>query len=78
MPLLRVHAARVVYSVLFYMLSMTLIMVSKPAAVFDEVTGKPLAFGLGEDKTLYSLGVVSVTLALVAFYMFALIDMVFS
>lgn len=77
MPL-RVQAARVVYSILFYALSMALIVVSRPQLVFDERTGNPLPFGVGEGKTLFSLGVITVGLALLAFYLFALIDMIFT
>ena len=75
---LKIQAARVIYSILFYALSMALIIVSRPKLIFDERSGDPLPFGIGEGKTLFSLGVVTVALALLAFYLFALIDMVFS
>jgi len=67
---------RVVYSVLFYILFIMLIIISKPRLVFDE-NGELRHFGIGSNKTMFSLGVFTVTLALVSFYMFALIDLVF-
>lgn len=76
--MLKVQAARVAYSVLFYVLSMALVIISRPALVFSPATGEPLDFGVGDGKTLYSLGVVTVALAIVSFYFFAWIDMIFS
>ena len=76
--MLKVQAARVAYSILFYVLSMALVIISKPSFMFDKDTGRPIPFGIGDDKTLYSLGVVTVALAIIAFYFFAVIDMVFS
>lgn len=75
--MLKVQAARVAYSILFYVLSMALVIISKPSVIFGK-NGEPLPFGVGEGKTLYSLGVVTVALALLSFYFFACIDMIFS
>jgi hypothetical protein len=75
---MRAYAARVIYSVLFFILCMLLVVVSKPSFIFDKETGQPLPFGVGDDKTLYSLGVVTATLAILSFYFFAWIDMIFS
>lgn len=69
-------APRVVYSALFYTLSMLLLIASKPSLMFNQ-HGKPIAFGLGTDKTLFSLGATTVALAIVSFYVFALIDLIF-
>jgi hypothetical protein len=74
---MKIVAPRVLYSVLFYAMAMALIIVSKPSPVFD-AGGKPIEFGLGPDKTLFSLGAVTVALAVLSFYIFALIDMVFA
>lgn len=71
-------ASRVLYSLLFYALAITLIIVSRPPFMFDMQTGEPLRFGIGEGKTLYSLGVVTVALSIASFYTFALIDMIYS
>lgn len=75
-----IWAQRVVYSILFYVLALCLIIVAKPSFIFDttskEACKKPKPFGVGEGKSLYSLGVVTVALAVVSFYIFALIDMI--
>lgn len=68
---------RIVYSILFYVLAMTLLVIAKPNTVFDrDGTIKP--FGVGEDKTLFSLGVYAVVLAVMSFYVFCIIDLVFA
>ena len=69
-------APRVIYSALFYTMSMLLIIMSKPLLMFDD-EGKPRSFGLGSEKTLFSLGAITVALAVVSFYVFALIDLIF-
>jgi len=67
---------RVLYSVLFYVLFIVLIIVSKPPFVFDS-KGQLKDFGIGANKTMFSLGVFTVVLAMVSFYIFAVIDLVF-
>jgi hypothetical protein len=67
---------RVLYSILFYVLVICLVIVAKPAFVFDEKGGVKL-FGIGETKTIFSLGVLVVALSIVSFYLFAVIDIVF-
>ena len=68
--------ARVVYSILFFALTMALIAVAKPAAIFDPDTGKPRPFGSSEPgATMFSLGVVSVIAAVLSLYVFAMIDL---
>jgi hypothetical protein len=69
-------ASRLVYSILFYGLSMLLLIVSKPDVLFDK-DGTPKRFGFGPGKTLFSLGVLTVALAVLSFYTFALIDLIF-
>jgi hypothetical protein len=71
-------APRVIYGILFYVLATGLLIVSKPGFVFDSRTGEPLPFGVGDGKTLYSMGVVTVALAILTFYGFALIDVIYS
>jgi hypothetical protein len=61
------------YSTLFYTLSMLLIITTKPVIMFD-AGGSPRPFGLGTQKTLFSLGAVTVALAVMSYYVFALID----
>lgn len=67
-------ASRIVYSAAFFTLAMLLIITNKPSPMFDGRTGAPRPFGLGEDKTLFSLGAVTVALAVMSYYVFALID----
>ena len=75
---MKAFASRVAYSVLFYALLTSLVIVAKPDFMFDKSSGRPLPFGVGEGKTLYSLGVATVALAIASFYVFALIDMIYS
>lgn len=67
---------RVIYSTLFYVLVICLLIVSKPSFVFDD-QGNMKHFGVGNDKTIFSLGVFVVALSIVSFYVFAVIDFVF-
>lgn len=70
-------SSRIVYSILFYVLTMILIIISKPRLIF-EIDGSIKQFGVGYDKTMFSLGVFSVVLAILSFYIFCIIDLVFS
>lgn len=67
---------RVLYSVAFYILTIMLIFISKPKIIFnqDETIKQ---FGIGHHKTLFSFGVFTVLLALISFYVFAVIDVLF-
>ena len=75
-------AARVIYSVLFFVLTMLLIIVAKPRAFFrDDGTVRP--FGAGKagkarDTTIFPLAVVVVVTAVLSLYTFAMIDLVFA
>lgn len=73
---MRFVSHRVLYSVLFYALFIVLIIVSKPPFVFD-ASGQLKNFGIGENKTMFSLGVFTVVLAMISYYIFAIIDVVF-
>ena len=66
---------RIVYSVIFYLLVILLIFVAKPPLMFENGNIKP--FGIGDNKTVVSVGVLSVSLAILSFYLFAVIDIVF-
>lgn len=81
-------AARVIYSVLFFVLSLLLIIVAKPKAFFHE-DGSIRPFGTGRrrgtdaaDKTttttVFPLGVVVVVLAVLSLYTFVMIDLIFA
>ena len=68
---------RIVYSILFYILLIVLIVLTKPSIIFEPNDNlKP--FGIGEDKTMFSFGVFTVVLAILSFYVFCLIDLVFT
>lgn len=72
---------RVVYSLLFYVLVVLLLFVSKPSMMFS-TDGQFKAFGVGttvdgKPKTVVSFGVAIVVFSILTFYMFALIDLVF-
>lgn len=67
--------ARVIYSSLFFALTMVLIAVAKPPALFDPATGMPRAFGHSRG-TVFSFGVVTVVAAVLSMYVFSMIDLV--
>ena len=69
--------SRIVYSIVFYVLLMVLITISKPSVIFEK-DGSLKLFGVGYDKTMFSFGVFSVVLAIVSFYVFCIIDLVFT
>lgn len=69
--------SRIVYAVLFYVLLIMLIILAKPTMMFES-DGSIKQFGVGEDKTMFSVGVFSVILALVSYYIFCLVDMIFA
>jgi hypothetical protein len=68
--------SRIIYSILFFSLLLTLIYISKPSVIFEK-NGEFKPFGFGSDKTLFAFGVFTVVLAIVAFYLFCIIDIVF-
>lgn len=69
---------RTIYSSLFYGLAITLLMLVKPEVMFDNV-GNVKQFGVGGDrKTIFSFGVANGVIALMSFYVFTLIDVVFA
>jgi hypothetical protein len=70
------YPPRVVYSVLFYILLMTLVIVSKPRMLFDP-NGSVRVFGVGKKHTVFPLGVVAVVAAVLSMYTFSLIDLVY-
>lgn len=68
---------RTVYSSLFYVLTIMLIILAKPSFAFDD-SGEIKPFGVGHcGKSIISLGVVSSVLAIFSFYIFTIIDIVF-
>lgn len=68
--------SRIIYSILFFSLLIILIYVSKPSVIFEK-DGEFKRFGAGNDKTMFSFGVFTVVLAILSFYLFCIIDMIF-
>lgn len=67
---------RVIYATLFYVLLIVLIVISKPSILFN-IDGSIKPFGIGEEKTMFSLGVFTVVISILSFYVFCLIDLIF-
>lgn len=74
-------AARVIYSSLFFVLTLALLIVSKPRALFTS-DGRIRPFGTkgGGDtsRTVFSFGVVTVAAAILSMFLFSMIDVVFA
>lgn len=68
---------RLVLSTMFFLLCMVIIVLLKPPFLFNEDDGSIKEFGVGLDKTIYSLGVVVVTLSILSFYIFSMIDLMY-
>ena len=73
---MRLLTGRVVYSLLFYLLAVVLLMVARPSFLFA-ADGEIKPYGVGEGKTVFSIGVLVVVLAIATFYTFAVLDVVF-
>ena len=67
---------RTIYSSLFFILVINLIFISKPA-IFFETNKNIISFGVGDNKTIFSLGVIIVILAFISYYLFTFIDLIF-
>lgn len=67
---------RIIYNSIFLALLLILIIITKPRFMFDE-EGNLKEFGVKQNQTPFSLGVVVVILSLVSFYTFTLIDLFF-
>lgn len=67
---------RLLYSIVFFILLITLVYMSKLSVIFDK-DGKLRQFGIGDNKTMFSFGVFTVVLAILSFYFFCVIDIIF-
>lgn len=67
---------RLVYATVFFILLILLIYASKPHLIFD-TNGDTKPFGIGNNKTMFSFGVFTVVLAILSFYFFCIIDIIF-
>lgn len=68
--------SRLAYSIIFFLMCVALFWVTKPSFAFDE-RGRPRPFGFGEDRTLFTVGVVTVAASILTFYVFTLIDVIY-
>jgi len=69
--------SRVSYSIIVFILCMIILFIVKPKLAFDQ-DGNIRKFGVqSKTDTIYSIGVVSIVLSIIIFYMFCLIDLVF-
>ena len=68
---------RLILSSSFFVLTMLLLATTKPSILFND-DGTIKEFGIGEDKTIYSLGVFVVAMCLIVFYVFSMIDLMFN
>lgn len=73
---IKIMNLRVLYSIIFYILLIVLLYLAKPQFIFD-ANGQIKHFGIGESDTMFSLGVFSVAIAFMSFYIFAVIDIIF-
>ena len=70
-------SSRIIYSIILYVLIMSLIYVVKPKAIFND-DDSIKSYGIKQNQTIYSLGVVSIILSIVSFYFFCIIDLIFN
>ena len=66
----------VIYTIMFYTLIGSLLFAAKPSLMFDR-QGNFKSFGIGKSKTLFSFGILVTVAAMVSFYLFTIIDIVF-
>lgn len=67
---------RLLYAIVFFILLIALLFTTKPSLIFNQ-DGSLKPYGVGEDKTMFSFGVFTVVLAILSFYFFCIIDLVF-
>ena len=69
--------SRVIYSIVFFILLIILLYMSKSSIMFEQ-NGELKVFGLGPDKTLFSFGIITTIIAILSFYLFCVIDLIFN
>ena len=67
---------RLLYAIVFFVLLIALVFTAKPSLVFNP-DGSLKPYGIGEEKTMFSFGVFTVVLAILSFYFFCIIDVIF-
>jgi maltodextrin utilization protein YvdJ len=68
---------RIIYSILLFIMSMLLIYLTKPSMIFKR-DDNIKSFGINKHQTIISLGVVTILCAIMSFYVFSVIDLIFS
>lgn len=68
--------SRIFYAIFLYTLIMTLLFIKKPVLLFHP-NGEIKPFGIHQNESIYSIGVMSVVLAIICFYVFCIIDIIF-
>lgn len=68
---------RLFMSTIFFTLAMLLIAITKPPFLFN-TDGTLKEFGLDDNQTIYSLGVFVVTICIIIFYIFSMIDLMYN
>jgi len=69
--------SRIFYAIFLYVLILTIVFIKKPLLLFHP-NGEIKQFGLHKNESIYSVGVLSIVLAIVSFYIFCIIDIVFN
>jgi hypothetical protein len=69
-------SSRLVYTILFYLLIIIALFITKPKLLFDD-NNQIKSFGFRDNETLYSIGVISTILAILSYYIFTIIDYIF-
>ena len=67
---------RLILSISFFVLSMLLTITIKPSFLFNS-DNSIKEFGLDTNQTIYSLWVFVVTLCIIIFYMFSMVDLMY-
>ena len=63
-------------AIILYLILITIILYFKPTIIFD-VNGNLRVFGLSSDKTVFSFCVISIFLAIISYYLFTLLRIIF-
>lgn len=68
---------RVALSIAFFTLTMLIIAITQPSFFFN-VDGTIKEFGVDNNQTIYSLGVMVVVICITIFYSFSMIDLIYN
>lgn len=67
---------RVILSILVYFMTMAILYFTKPSLIFHK-DGSVKDFGLKSDQTIFSIGIFSSCVAIICFYIFLLLDLMY-